>query len=139
MQANKTCFNIKQVDGTNKRINARICKDITGKFMKHKISIERYKSIWKDLKLADELPDEDKTIRIDVLIGNDYYGSFITGKVIKADKLVAMESKFGWLLSGPIQPNESNSVRGVSCFVVNATADESILINNAISCKNLEK
>ena len=39
---------------------------------------------------------------IDILVGSDYYWSIVTGEVIKAKTgLVAVNSKLGWLLSGP--------------------------------------
>ena len=50
-----------------------------------------------------------QNIDVDIINGNDYYGQLITGKIIKIENeaLIAIESKFGWLLSGPVQ-NESN-------------------------------
>ena len=61
----------------------------------------------KGLKLADRLQSPEN-LDVDIIIGNDYYGQLITGKIIKTEKeaLIAIESKFGWLLSGPVQ-NES--------------------------------
>ena len=46
---------------------------------------------------------------MDIIIGNDFYGQLITKKIIKTENeaLIAIESKFGWLLSGPVQ-NENN-------------------------------
>ena len=62
----------------------------------------------KGLKLADRLQSSEN-LDVGIIIGNDYYGQLITGKIIKTENeaLIAMESKFGWLLSGPVQ-NESN-------------------------------
>ena len=62
----------------------------------------------KGLKLADRLQSSEN-LDVDIIIGNDYYGQLITGKIIKTENkaLIAIESKFGWLLSGPVQ-NESN-------------------------------
>ena len=62
----------------------------------------------KGLKLANRLQSTEN-LDVDIVIGNDYYGVLITGKIIKPanDALIAMESKFGWLLSGPVQ-NENN-------------------------------
>ena len=62
----------------------------------------------KGLKLADRL-QSSQNLDVDIIIGNDYYGQLITGKIIKTENeaLIAIESKFGWLLSGPVQ-NESN-------------------------------
>jgi len=55
----------------------------------------------KGLKLANRLQSSEN-LDVDIIIGNDYYGQLITGKIIKTENiaLIAMESKFGWLLSG---------------------------------------
>ena len=37
-------------------------------------------------------------LEIDIIIGNNYYGSLVTGEIIKGDGPMAMNSKFGWLL-----------------------------------------
>ena len=57
----------------------------------------------KGPKLADRLPSS-QNLDVDIIIGNDYYGQLITGKIIKTENeaLIAIESKFGWLLSGPV-------------------------------------
>ena len=62
----------------------------------------------KGLKLADRLQSSEN-LDVDIIIGNDYYGQLITGRIMKTENeaLIAMESKFGWLPSGPFQ-NESN-------------------------------
>ena len=54
----------------------------------------------KGLKLADRL-QSSQNLDVDIIIGNDYYGPLITGKIIKTENeaLIAIESKFGWLLS----------------------------------------
>ena len=43
------------------------------------------------------------SVSVDVLIGADYYWSFFTGNIIKKDPSgpVALETKLGWVLSGP--------------------------------------
>ena len=43
------------------------------------------------------------TVSVDVLIGADYYWYFFTGNIIKRDPSgpVALETKLGWVLSGP--------------------------------------
>ena len=71
----------------------------------------------KDLKLADKLSEND-TLDVDIIIGNDHYGSLVTGKIIKTGRVIAMESKFGWLLSGPLGSQEGATE--VSCFKINA-------------------
>ena len=76
----------------------------------------------RDLTLADEFRDDD-VIDIDMIIGNDYYGALITGRMVKVNDMVAVESKFGWLLSGPIEQDlESHA----SCFLLNAVANDQL-------------
>ena len=55
-----------------------------------------------DLQLADN-NCTDQTNNIDVLIGSNYYWSVVTGELVKGNSgPVAMNSVFGWLLSGPV-------------------------------------
>ena len=50
------------------------------------------------LKLADYSDSEDS---IDVLIGSDYHWDFVTIEIVRGDfGPTAVNSKFGWLLSG---------------------------------------
>ena len=55
----------------------------------------------RDLKLADSGQSKGK---IDLLIGADFYWSVVDGAVKKGDDVgpVALGSKLGWLLSGPV-------------------------------------
>ena len=75
------------------------------------------------LRLAEPL-------KIDVSIGNDYYGSLVTGEIIKGDGPMAMNSKFGWLLSGPvIQAERPTEIIETHCYridVIPAQDDETL-------------
>lgn len=56
--------------------------------------------------LGLRLPDPVRKkgpLEIDTTIGNDYYGSLVRGEIIKGKGLMAMNSNFSWLLSGPVQ------------------------------------
>ena len=56
-------------------------------------------------------------LEIDIIIGNDYYGSLVTGEIIKGDGPMAMNSKFGWLLSGPvIQAEQPKEIIETHCY-----------------------
>ena len=56
----------------------------------------------KGLKLADDPTSPCE--RIDVSIGSDFYWEFVSGDTRAEDKgPVAIKSKLGWLLSGPIE------------------------------------
>ena len=51
--------------------------------------------------MADYSDSEDS---IDVLIGPDYYWDFVTSEIVRGDfGPTAVNSKFGWLLSGPTE------------------------------------
>jgi len=53
------------------------------------------------LELADESFDAEGSI--DMLIGCDYYWDFVTGETRRGDEgPIAVNSKLGWLLSGPV-------------------------------------
>ena len=54
------------------------------------------------LELADEPFDAEGSI--DILIGCDYYWHFVTGETRRGDEgPIAVNSKLGWLLSGPVK------------------------------------
>ena len=58
-----------------------------------------------DLELAATGSSDD----IELLIGSDFYWAFVTGNV-RLDKVgepVGVESKFGWLLNGPVPKQQS--------------------------------
>ena len=61
----------------------------------------------KDLELADTGSSDD----IELLIGSDFYWGFVTRnvKLSKVGELVGVESKFGWLLNGPVPTQQSVS------------------------------
>ena len=53
------------------------------------------------LQLADCSDSQDL---IDVLIGSDYYWDFVTNEIVRGDfGPTAINSKFKWLLSGPVE------------------------------------
>ena len=53
------------------------------------------------IRLADTVRMR-RPLEIDIIIGNNYYGSLVTGEITKGDERMAMNCKFGWLLSGPV-------------------------------------
>ena len=56
-----------------------------------------------NLELAD--PGEHSgELNIDILVGSDHYWDVVTGRVIRgSDGPVGTDTRFGWVLSGPIQ------------------------------------
>lgn len=56
-----------------------------------------------DLELADVTTDEHVSDTIDMMIGSNHYCDVVAGDFVhSSEKLVAVSSKFIWLLSGPI-------------------------------------
>ena len=78
-----------------------------------------------DLDLADcSVIDQDS---IDILIGSDYYWDIVTGESIRGEfGPTAINSKFGWLLSGP---TEEQYVHEVSEVVLNLIISGNPLLN----------
>ena len=67
---------------------------------------------FRDVELADYGLKEknNKNENISILIGADYYWSFVENDVIRnKNGLVAVKSKLGYLLSGPINSNSSKN------------------------------
>ena len=61
----------------------------------------------------------DSQDNIDVLIGSDYYWDIITGEVARGDdKLVAVSSKSGWLVSGPTKGDSGTAYFTTSNLIV---------------------
>ena len=65
------------------------------------------------LELADHT-DTDGPDSIDVLIGSDHYWDIVTGDVVRGDGPVAVHSKLGWLLSGPLQQNPPHVISNLA-------------------------
>ena len=70
------------------------------------INIHQYPSL-QSLHLADCLTAQETVSHhsnIDVLVGSDFYWDLVLGEVRRQENgLVAISSKFGWLVSGPIR------------------------------------
>ena len=63
------------------------------------------------LELADSCSD-DSTLEVDVLIGSDYYWDLATGEVRRGESgPVAINTRLGWVLSGPAPPNRQESTQ----------------------------
>ena len=73
---------------------------------------------FESLDLASDASCDDKPI--DILIGSDLCWEFVSGKVIRSNTgLVAIESKFGWILSGTTEgPNVDTGGVSVSHLIV---------------------
>ena len=85
-------------------------------------------SFLQDLPMANDAVDGND--EIDILIGADFYWKLVDGKIERADGeesdddddgFRALSSKFGWLLSGPLETkSDIPEFKGYSTFVTNA-------------------
>ena len=64
------------------------------------------------LMLADYPQEDNEGLQIDILIGLDYYWSFLTGGTIRGEfgGPIALESKLGWILSGQVESPPATTV-----------------------------
>ena len=66
-------------------------------------------SEFKGLQFADYEHSDSSTLPVGILIGIDYYHTFMTSKLIKSkDGPVATGTKVGWVLSGRLGPPSSD-------------------------------
>ena len=72
------------------------------------VDLHQYPQL-QELELADSTQskeEEKDSLAIDILIGSDFYWEIVSGDISRANSgLVAIKSKFGWLLSGPAKHN----------------------------------
>ena len=75
----------------------------------------------RGLQLAHPVTENEK-FEISVLIGADYYWHFVGDHVIRGNGPTAVQSKLGYLLSGPIPSATHVSTTLVHLFHVDATS-----------------
>ena len=89
-----------------------ICDPISDQPITH--AMENYEYL-ADLDLADYSSASD-LLEADVLIGSDHYWKLVMGEVVHGtDGPIAIQTKFGWVLSGPVQ---GLSCESTSCSLV---------------------
>ena len=86
----------------------------------------RYKHL-KDLQLADK--NDSKFVNIDILIGSNFYWSFIDGRRVVKGRLgepVAISSNLGFILSGAVQNNQETDCLTTHVLRVSVSEDEKL-------------
>ncbi|XP_063420583.1 uncharacterized protein LOC134705796 [Mytilus trossulus] len=117
-----------QIDtGENVRINTLIVPEIAVPI--HNSISHTTKSLphLRGLKLANSVHSGER-FEIDLLIGADYYWEIIEDKIIRGKGPTAVQSKIGYLLSGPTIGNISQHSR--STVLVNVIAHKNTTIDN---------
>ena len=89
-----------------------ICSNLYNQYTNRAIS-NNYSHL-KNLKLAQE--SNQTCVKIDILIGLDYYYNFMTGNIIKgkSNEPIALESTLGWIISGPYSSISSTDVYNIN-------------------------
>ena len=92
------------------------------------------------LVLADDF-DDNSPLKIDILVGLDYYWSLMTPKnAIQVENVVAMKSVFGWILSGNIGKCYNNSdVLGMSANLTCVPSSPQLLCISEVSDSDMSK
>ncbi|KAF0299160.1 hypothetical protein FJT64_017880 [Amphibalanus amphitrite] len=54
------------------------------------------------LQLATDCPPSGSTLHIDLVVGQDQYWALVRSGLVRSGGLVAMETAFGWVLSGSV-------------------------------------
>ena len=89
-----------------------ICDPLSDQSIAH--AMENYEYL-TNLDLADYSCATD-LLEVDILIGSDHYWKPVTGEVVRSgDGPMAIQTKFGWVLSGPVQ---ELSCESTSCNLV---------------------
>ena len=84
------------------------------------------------LSLADH--NYDQELDIDILIGSDQYWKLVTGQVIRKGKgPVAVDTKLGWVLSGPI------SKESYPGSLINVATTHSMMIDACVPEESLQE
>ena len=92
------------------------------------VEVNQYQHL-QGLELADcNYSDHDTSgNNIDMLIGSDFYWDVVIGDLVRAEKgPVAVSSKFGWLLSGPMKVNQSKGDFVISNIIIEGTEPEEV-------------
>ena len=77
----------------------------------NKVDIDKFPHI-QHLELADDI-DNANDDSIDILIGSDYYWNIVQGETIRSESEsgpIAVSSKLGWILSGPIGDSTESDI-----------------------------
>ena len=74
-----------------------------------KVDVTKYSHL-DNLEFADDF-DVTSNDTIDIVIGSDYYWNVVNGEAVRGESgPTAVNSKLGWLLSGPVGGNSSDHV-----------------------------
>ena len=120
---------LQSLNGENIKISAVsfpvICTPLTAK-----VETSNFPYL-QGLELADHFSGCNENDPIDVLIGSDYYWDIVTGPIIRQNSgPTALESKFGWLLSGHLYDSIASSTNIVSNLIISGNCCETEFLSS---------
>ena len=110
-----------------------ICNDLQGQDLEW--VKERYPSL-KNIEFADVCPASN-TMQIDLLIGSDYIWDFFDGKSVRGEESgqggpVAVSTKFGWVLSGPVENLPREKLSSIQFSSTHVLRTESRVVDDTL-------
>ncbi|XP_053406426.1 uncharacterized protein LOC128559229 [Mercenaria mercenaria] len=122
IKTRSTRLEIKSKDGKYMTLSANIIPSITGTIHRNQIkfhSPNKFAELTRNLSLADTIPTQNETIKIDLLIGNDFYLEIIRSEKIEVQPgLYLLSSCLGWILTGRTQPKEQTKMNDINMFIL---------------------
>lgn len=103
-------------DGENIPLNVLVIPEIAVPLQTHMKSVANLKHL-RGLRLAHPVTDDDM-FDIEILIGADYYWSIVGDTIIRGQGPTAVESKLGYLLSGPTLSSACNTGNSILNVIV---------------------
>ena len=101
-------------DGSSQALEANVTDNITCPIRRHPLNTQDF-PVLETVKLAEALPQYEESASVHLLVGSDFYHSFVGGNHIElSDQLVLVDSKFGYIPSGLI-PKHNGSVLVANC------------------------
>ena len=128
----KVIVKIIGLDGVEIPISCFV-KDICAPLTNQNINYAKTFSHIQNLTLADNNPN-NKKLKVDLLIGADFYWSVVTNHIIKGKEgPVVLNTKVGYVLSGPLNNDES---KNSSVLMSHVMKIQSEFIDTKTSLKN---
>ena len=101
---------IRLPDGTVTKIRANVVPSISTPIEKISLNPKKYE-ILTTVKLADHMLDMAESVKIDLLLCNDYYYEFVGPNRLEiGEGLVLLQAKFGWVPAGRVEQMDPTSV-----------------------------
>ena len=97
----KATLMIKTVNNYKIPIEVLVVPTISVPLQNHIKLLDQKSNNLRGLRLAHPITDDDM-FEIAVLIGADYYWHFVEDHIVREEGPVAVKSKLGYLLSGPV-------------------------------------